>query len=176
TDARVLGATLKAGESTEYLLPPGRYAYLVPATGKVDLNGVQLDARDGAAIRQESTLKVPALGRRAGTRCACRRQLLLLGAQHRRVLSAVLRGAPRPPRERGVPRHRRRGGARRLSPVQALPARPAIARRAAGGDGHRRLPTDRAGRDRTHARTVGATERTQPLPSTSTACSRRLPG
>jgi redox-sensitive bicupin YhaK (pirin superfamily) len=61
TDARVLGATLKAGESTEYLLPPGRYAYLVPATGKVDLNGVQLDARDGAAIRQESTLKVTAL-------------------------------------------------------------------------------------------------------------------
>jgi len=61
TDARVLGATLKAGESTEYLLAPGRYAYLVPATGKVDLNGVQLDARDGAAIRQESTLKVTAL-------------------------------------------------------------------------------------------------------------------
>jgi redox-sensitive bicupin YhaK (pirin superfamily) len=61
TDARVLGATLKAGESTEYLLAPGRYAYLVLATGKVDLNGVQLDARDGAAIRQESTLKVTAL-------------------------------------------------------------------------------------------------------------------
>jgi len=61
TDARVLGATLKAGENTEYLLAPGRYAYLVLATGKVDLNGVQLDARDGAAIRQESTLKVTAL-------------------------------------------------------------------------------------------------------------------
>jgi len=61
TNARVLGVTLKAGESTEYTLAPGRYAYLVPATGKVDLNGVQLDARDGAAIRQESTLKVTAL-------------------------------------------------------------------------------------------------------------------
>ena len=61
TNARVLGATLKAGESTEYTLAPGRYAYLVPATGKVDLNGVQLDARDGAAIRHESTLKVTAL-------------------------------------------------------------------------------------------------------------------
>ena len=61
TNARVLGATLKAGESTEYALAPGRYAYLVPATGKVELNGVQLDARDGAAIRQESTLKVTAL-------------------------------------------------------------------------------------------------------------------
>ena len=61
TNARVLGATLKAGESTEYTLAPGRDAYLVPATGKVDLNGVQLDARDGAAIRHESTLKVTAL-------------------------------------------------------------------------------------------------------------------
>lgn len=61
TDARVLGATLKAGESTEYPLAPGRYAYLVPATGAVELNGVKLDARDGAAIRDEATLKVIAL-------------------------------------------------------------------------------------------------------------------
>jgi redox-sensitive bicupin YhaK (pirin superfamily) len=61
TDARVLGATLKAGESTEYTLAPGRYAYLVPATGSVELNGVKLDARDGAAIRDESVLKVTAL-------------------------------------------------------------------------------------------------------------------
>jgi redox-sensitive bicupin YhaK (pirin superfamily) len=61
TEARVLGATLKAGESTEYTLAPGRYAYLVPATGKVELNGVPLEARDGAAIRDESLLKVTAL-------------------------------------------------------------------------------------------------------------------
>ncbi|MGB3268626.1 MAG: pirin family protein [Rhodanobacter sp.] len=61
TDARVLGATLKAGESTEYALAPGRYAYLVPATGKVELNGVMLHARDGAAIRDESRLTVTAL-------------------------------------------------------------------------------------------------------------------
>lgn len=61
TDARVLGATLKAGESTEYTLAAGRYAYLVPASGKVDVNGVKLDARDGAAIRDETVLKVTAL-------------------------------------------------------------------------------------------------------------------
>jgi len=61
TDARVLGATLKAGESTEYALAPGRYAYLVLATGKVELNGVKLDARDGAAIRHEPVLKMTAL-------------------------------------------------------------------------------------------------------------------
>ena len=61
TDARVLGATLKAGETIEYTLDARRYAYLVPATGSVELNGVKLDARDGAAIRDESVLRVTAL-------------------------------------------------------------------------------------------------------------------
>ena len=60
TDARVLGATLKAGETAEYPLGAGRYAYLVPATGSVELNGVKLDARDGAAIRDETVLRVKA--------------------------------------------------------------------------------------------------------------------
>ena len=57
TDARVLGATLKAGETAEYPLGAGRYAYLVPATGSVELNGVKLDARDGTAIRNKTDRK-----------------------------------------------------------------------------------------------------------------------
>jgi redox-sensitive bicupin YhaK (pirin superfamily) len=61
TDARVLGATLKAGESTNYTLEKDRYAYLVPAKGSVEINGVHVDARDGAAIRNETTLTVKAL-------------------------------------------------------------------------------------------------------------------
>jgi quercetin 2,3-dioxygenase len=61
TNARVLGATLKAGESVAYALDSGRYAYLVPATGRVDVNGVKLDARDGAAIRNEATLHISAI-------------------------------------------------------------------------------------------------------------------
>ena len=61
TDARVLGATLKAGETIEYALADKRYAYLVPASGSVELNGVKLDVRDGAAIRDESLLRVTAL-------------------------------------------------------------------------------------------------------------------
>lgn len=61
TDARVLGATLKAGESAEYTLAAGRYAYLVPSTGAIDLNGTKLNARDGAAIRDEPVLRVTAL-------------------------------------------------------------------------------------------------------------------
>ena len=61
TDARVLGATLKAGETTEYAMSPGRYGYLVPAKGAIELNGVKLNTRDGAAIRDEAVLRVTAL-------------------------------------------------------------------------------------------------------------------
>ena len=61
TDARVLGATLRAGETADYPLDPSRHAYLVPATGAVDVNGVRLDARDGAAITGEQSLSVTAL-------------------------------------------------------------------------------------------------------------------
>jgi len=61
TDARVLGATLKAGESAEYPLTPDRHAYVVPAAGAVEVNGVRLDARDGAAVTGETGLTVRAL-------------------------------------------------------------------------------------------------------------------
>lgn len=61
TDARVAGATLKAGETTEYALGEGRHVYLVPAAGSIEVNGVRLEARDGAAIRDEPVLKVTAL-------------------------------------------------------------------------------------------------------------------
>ncbi len=60
-DARVLGATLKAGETTEYALGEGRHGYLVPSTGSVEINGVTLKTRDGAAIRDEAVLRVTAL-------------------------------------------------------------------------------------------------------------------
>jgi redox-sensitive bicupin YhaK (pirin superfamily) len=61
TDARVAGATLKAGETTEYALGRERFAYLVPAVGAIEVNGVRLDARDGAAVHDEAVLKVTAL-------------------------------------------------------------------------------------------------------------------
>lgn len=61
TDARVLGATLKAGETIEYHLAEGRYGYLVPASGSITLNGIQLNARDGAAIQWEPVLDITAL-------------------------------------------------------------------------------------------------------------------
>ena len=61
TDARVVAATLKAGESAEYALGGGRRAYLVPATGAVEIEGVRVNARDGAAISDEAKLTIKAL-------------------------------------------------------------------------------------------------------------------
>jgi redox-sensitive bicupin YhaK (pirin superfamily) len=61
TSARVAGATIKAGETTEYDRGPDRHAYLVSAQGSVEVNGVRLDARDGAAITGEASLKITAL-------------------------------------------------------------------------------------------------------------------
>ena len=61
TDARVLGATLKAGESAEYAAEAARHLYLVPATGSVEINGVFVNARDGAAVTGEDTLTIEAL-------------------------------------------------------------------------------------------------------------------
>ncbi len=60
TNGRVLGATLKAGEETTYELGAGRHAYLVPAVGEVEVNGVVLNARDGAAITGEPVLTIRA--------------------------------------------------------------------------------------------------------------------
>ena len=59
-DARVLGATLKAGERLTYSLAEGRRAYLVPAVGAVEVNGVPLNARDGAAIKDEAEITITA--------------------------------------------------------------------------------------------------------------------
>jgi quercetin 2,3-dioxygenase len=61
TDARVLGATLKAGETAGYALGGERRAYLVPATGRIEVNGTPANARDGVAIAETETIVVTAL-------------------------------------------------------------------------------------------------------------------
>ena len=60
-DARVLGAALRAGETTEYALGEGRKAYLASAKGAFELNGERIEARDGAAVQDEAVLSVRAL-------------------------------------------------------------------------------------------------------------------
>src|ERR1700704_1432850 len=59
--ARVLGATLKVGETVEYALGERRHGYLVPASGAVEVNGVRIDARDGAAIKDIAILRITAI-------------------------------------------------------------------------------------------------------------------
>ena len=59
-DGAVMAATLKAGQSLALHLGPGRAAYLVPARGAVTLNGAPLNARDGAAIREERRVEIAA--------------------------------------------------------------------------------------------------------------------
>ena len=60
-DARVLGATVKKGETLEYELGAKRHAYLVPALGNVEINGIQVGPRDGVAIEKEEKVTVKAL-------------------------------------------------------------------------------------------------------------------
>ncbi|MBI5130505.1 MAG: pirin family protein [Rhodopseudomonas palustris] len=60
-DARVLATTLKAGETAEYAVDKSRHLYLVPAAGSVEVNGVKVNARDGAAIRDEAKVTITAL-------------------------------------------------------------------------------------------------------------------
>jgi redox-sensitive bicupin YhaK (pirin superfamily) len=60
-DARVLATTLKAGESAAYEFNGNRKGYLVPAVGAVDLNGIRVNARDGAAIANENKVTITAL-------------------------------------------------------------------------------------------------------------------
>src|SRR6516162_3112316 len=60
-EARVLGATLKAGETAQYALGKGRHGYLVPAEGEVEVNGMRVNPRDGAAIADEAVVKIKAL-------------------------------------------------------------------------------------------------------------------
>ncbi len=59
-NARLVAATLKAGQSTEYQIAPGRKVYLVPASGQIEINGVVAAAGDGVAISDETLLKVSA--------------------------------------------------------------------------------------------------------------------
>lgn len=61
TNARVVGATLKAGETAEYPLGGNRKAYLVPAIGAVRIEDQTIKARDGVAISDIEVLRVTAI-------------------------------------------------------------------------------------------------------------------
>lgn len=58
-DARVLGATLKAGGEIGVEADPQRHLYLVPS-GRITVNGIEAGPRDGIAITGESALIIAA--------------------------------------------------------------------------------------------------------------------
>ncbi len=60
-DARLLAATLAAGETIELTLNPLRHQYLVAPTGRIEVNGTLAEPRDGVAITGETRLSVTAL-------------------------------------------------------------------------------------------------------------------
>ncbi|MDX5371378.1 MAG: pirin family protein [Pseudomonadaceae bacterium] len=60
-DARLVAATLAAGQSAEYPLGRLRKGYLVAAKGRIEVNGVAADERDGVAIADEEVVRVVAL-------------------------------------------------------------------------------------------------------------------
>ena len=60
-DARVLGATVKAGETLTYDGDAARHLYLVPATGAITVNGVAARARDGIAITGVERVSITAI-------------------------------------------------------------------------------------------------------------------
>jgi redox-sensitive bicupin YhaK (pirin superfamily) len=59
--ARVLGASLKAGDTISYDLADGRHAYLVTSKGVASVNDVELYERDAAAIKDEGKLTIRAI-------------------------------------------------------------------------------------------------------------------
>jgi redox-sensitive bicupin YhaK (pirin superfamily) len=60
-DARVLGATIKAGDSVTYPTEPGRHLYLVSAKGRILVDDVDAQPRDGVAITGLDSITVTAI-------------------------------------------------------------------------------------------------------------------
>jgi redox-sensitive bicupin YhaK (pirin superfamily) len=59
-DAAILGATLAPGECVRHRLGNGRRAYLVPARGRIEINGAPAKARDGILVTGEADLAITA--------------------------------------------------------------------------------------------------------------------
>ncbi len=60
-DARLLATTLRKGQSLTHPLAAGRAVYLVTTDGGAVLNGLVLQVRDGALVRDERELAITAL-------------------------------------------------------------------------------------------------------------------
>ncbi len=59
-DAALLAGTLAPQQSIDYALAAGRGVYLVPVNGEITVNGIPIGPRDGAAITDETVLRIVA--------------------------------------------------------------------------------------------------------------------
>lgn len=60
-DVKLYASVLKEGESVEYKLDENRHAWIQLIRGSIYVNDTTLDAGDGAAISEESALKIRAM-------------------------------------------------------------------------------------------------------------------
>lgn len=60
-DAALLAADLAAGQRVTHALEAGRRAYLVPARGRITVNGLAVGERDGVAVEGEAAVEIAAL-------------------------------------------------------------------------------------------------------------------
>ncbi|HET9427530.1 MAG TPA: pirin family protein [Allosphingosinicella sp.] len=59
--ARVMGATVKAGETIALPVDPSRHVYLVATNAPIEVNGVAAQPRDGVAVTGESEIRITAI-------------------------------------------------------------------------------------------------------------------
>jgi redox-sensitive bicupin YhaK (pirin superfamily) len=60
-EARVMAATVSAGATATHEIGAGRHVYLVPATGRIEIDGEQIDTRDGVALMGPKTVTITAI-------------------------------------------------------------------------------------------------------------------
>jgi quercetin 2,3-dioxygenase len=59
--ARMLGASLRAGGKLQYTTRPERLSYVAASRGRLEVNGVCLEERDGAAIKDVTSIVFTAI-------------------------------------------------------------------------------------------------------------------
>ena len=59
-DARIRAALLRAGDSLDYVVPPGRHTWVHVARGDLNIQGQRLTAGDAVSTSDETTLKFEA--------------------------------------------------------------------------------------------------------------------
>lgn len=60
-DATVLAANLQSGHTLRHPVDPARHQYLVAASGRIRVNGIEADARDGVAVNGEAEIVIESL-------------------------------------------------------------------------------------------------------------------